>query len=139
MAAALPVPDSEGSSFVNEDTPLLPGSEVQQKHDAVYNRFTKAQKRTILALICLAAVTPRKPECLVSRISCMDVSSTLALSVRVRILRTRYSRNSQRSQHHRCCGQVRAHTDTTNQYNSCNVARFSQLSSQPFRPFKRFW
>ncbi|KAI0085892.1 MFS general substrate transporter [Irpex rosettiformis] len=58
MTASLTPPDSEEANFINEQTPLLPGSEAQQKHDAVYSRFTKAQKRTILTLICLAAVTP---------------------------------------------------------------------------------
>ncbi|KAI0810795.1 MFS general substrate transporter [Irpex lacteus] len=43
---------------VDEQTPLLADSEVQQKHDAVYSRFTKAQKRTILALIALAGLSP---------------------------------------------------------------------------------
>ena len=48
-------------SPVDEQTPLLStDGEVQQKHDAVYNRFTNRQKRTILALIALAGLAPRK-------------------------------------------------------------------------------
>ncbi|KAI0689302.1 major facilitator superfamily domain-containing protein [Cytidiella melzeri] len=42
----------------DEETPLLHDSQVQQKHNDVYNRFTKRQKRTITALICLAGLSP---------------------------------------------------------------------------------
>jgi hypothetical protein len=42
----------------DEQTPLLQDTEVQRKHDDVYNRFTKAQKRTILTLIAFAGLSP---------------------------------------------------------------------------------
>lgn len=58
MTTQNPLLDSEEASLVNEQTPLLGDGDLQKKHDALYNRFTKAQKRTILTLICLAAVTP---------------------------------------------------------------------------------
>lgn len=58
MTTQNPLLDSEEASLVNEQTPLLGDGDLQKKHDALYNRFTKTQKRTILTLICLAAVTP---------------------------------------------------------------------------------
>ncbi|KAI0085893.1 major facilitator superfamily domain-containing protein [Irpex rosettiformis] len=44
--------------LIDEQTPLLADNEVQTKHNAVYNRFTKTQKRTILFLIALAGLSP---------------------------------------------------------------------------------
>ena len=43
----------------NEETPLLPDVSVDQ-HAELYQRFSPARKRVILALVSLAGVVPRK-------------------------------------------------------------------------------
>ena len=44
--------------MTNEETPLLDAD--IRKHEEVYNRFTPAQKRVIVALIALAGLVPRE-------------------------------------------------------------------------------
>jgi hypothetical protein len=47
------------SVTVSEETPLLPQSVVEaQVHDALYDRFTPAKKRTIVALCAWAGLVP---------------------------------------------------------------------------------
>ena len=46
------------SQMVSERTPLLREENVDQKYDDVYDRFTPAQKRTIVALISMAGIAP---------------------------------------------------------------------------------
>ena len=46
------------SQMVSELTPLLREENVDQKYDDVYDRFTPAQKRTIVALISMAGIAP---------------------------------------------------------------------------------
>lgn len=44
---------------LSEETPLLPPTPAD-KHAALYNRFSPARKRVILALVSCAGIVPRK-------------------------------------------------------------------------------
>lgn len=120
----------------DEHTPLLPrqDGEVQQKHDDVYNRFTKAQKRRITALIAIAGLCPRE--------SCSHFCSTsasmsranlnkpcyLAISAHIRVVYPIHTSDSKRSGHDRFCSEVSGPTLSSLGRNSLRLGNSISLA-----------
>ena len=93
--------------MASEETPLLANdgdiAAKQLLHDAVYNRFSRLQKRTIVSLIALAGLSPCKFIFAVLRCT---VTSLRACSAHIRVLHPIDTTNCSRLEYHRVHSQV---------------------------------